>query len=228
MHTGSWRATWLALFASLACLACQSSGHGRSFLIFGGKDSPQEDLVERVRAARSEGTEAQRDFSAAFQLYQRLTTPQAVELDDLCGDFEDALDSCEDRAHDLAERIELVQHDSDELFKGWNDELASFSGDALRKKSEAMLQDTRTRTQRVIAALERVQGRMDPVMQKLRDYALFFHHNLNARAIATLEDTYKDFDAEFHALQSELEKTESEIAAFVATFEEPTPAPAKK
>jgi hypothetical protein len=64
---------------------------------------------------------------------------------------------------------------------------------------------------------------MKPVLLKLNDYALFFDHNLNARAIATLQDTYKDFDGEFKALESELGKTQAEIAAFLAHFVELAP-----
>ena len=32
----------------------------------------------------------------------------------------------------------------------------------------------------ILAALEGVQHRMQPVLLKLQDYDLFFHHNLNA------------------------------------------------
>jgi hypothetical protein len=61
---------------------------------------------------------------------------------------------------------------------------------------------------------------MLPVLQKLQDYVLFFHHNLNARAIATLEDTYKGFDGEFNALTNELVGAQREIATF-ETFQGP-------
>lgn len=205
--------------------ACRSSG-GASFLVFGGTHAPQEDLVECVQAAGAEAQDAHEDFATAFQLYQRLTAPQAAELESLSSDFEDALEDCEERADDLAEHIESVRREQQSLVKGWNDELARFSGEVLRKKSEAMLRDTETRSQRVLSALERAQASLAPVLLKLQDYALFFHHNLNARAIATLQDTYKDFDDEFRALATEFTQAEQEIQAFLANFVEP-PAPAK-
>jgi len=220
MSSRSRRLPAFVLAAALAA-ACQSSGHHGSFLIFGGAHAPQEDLVERVHGAKAETASAREDYGTAFRLYQRLTAPQAVELEDLSDDFSDSIDDCQERADDLAERIESVRAASEELFKGWNEELTHFSGDVLRKKSEAMLQDTQARTQRVLDALERVRTRTDPVLKKLKDYALFFNHNLNARAIATLQDTYKDFDAEFKALDAELVKAQSEIAAFLANFEKP-------
>jgi chromosome segregation ATPase len=216
------RALALALALALSAVGCRSTG---AFLLFGSSGTPQDALIAKVHSAEDEAKAAERDFATAFHLYQRLTTPQAVELEDLSDEFEDAIDECKDRAHELDERIESVHSESEALFKGWSEELTQFSGDVLRKKSETMMQDTQVRAQKVSAALERVQKRMEPVLKKLQDYALFFHHNLNARAIATLEDTYKDFDGEFSALNAELAKARTELAAFLAAFVASEPPP---
>jgi hypothetical protein len=215
------RTSILVLGLALGAGACRTSG---SFLLFGGSEQPQAALVEGVAAAKEEAEAARADFSTAFQLYQRLTAPQAVELEGLSEDFADAVDDCAGHSEDLAERIETVRGESATLLEGWNEELAHFSSETLRKKSAALLQDTEARSQRVLQALERLQGRMSPVLLKLQDYALFFHHNLNARAIATLEDTYKDFDGEFRSLEGEFGRVTSEVDAFLANFAEPEPA----
>lgn len=224
MFTRSIRAISFALLA-LAASGCKSLGG--AFLIFGGAHAPQEDLVARARGAERETQEVRTDFAAAFHLYQRLTAPQAVQLGQLSGQFEDAVEACEDRTKDLSKRIDSVRHETELLVKNWTEELARFSSDAVRKKSEAQLRDTEAYAQRLQAALERLQGRAQPVLLKLQDYALFFDHNLNARAIATLQDTYKDFDSEFKALEGELGKTQAEITGFLAHFAEPEPPPAK-
>lgn len=221
MSTRLARLTALVLLATVSG-ACHTGGG--AFMLFGGSEAPQDDLVARVHAAGEEARETRADFAAAFQLYQRLTSPQAAELEELSDDFADAIESCSGRAEALGEHIDAVRKEESELLDGWNDELAHFSGDTLRKKSEAMLRDTEARAQRVRSALERAQSSLEPVLLKLQDYALFFHHNLNARAIATLQDTYRDFDAEFRALESEFAKADQEVTAFLANFVEPTPA----
>ena len=198
--------------------ACRSSGG--SFLVFGGPEAPQADLVARVRASEKELERARADFGQAFTLYQRLTSPQAVELEDLSADFRDEVKDCAGRTREQGKRIDAVRAEKEALIQGWSGELASFSSETMRKKSAAMMQDTEARSQRVLAALEGVQHRMQPVLLKLQDYELFFHHNLNARAIATLEDTYKDFDAEFRALEREFERARAEVEAFLTTFTE--------
>jgi len=209
---------------TFTALACQSGGQRATLIVYGGSDAPQEDLVDSVRAAEKESREARADFEAALALYRQVTTPQATELDDLAEDFEEAVEDCRERFEDLAARRARVEEEQEELFRGWNEELGRFSLEVLRAKSAAQLQETQRSTREVTQALERLQARMDPVMKKLEDYALFFHHNLSPRAIATLEDTYKDFDAEFRALQGEFEKVRAEVTSFLSNFEGPPPA----
>jgi hypothetical protein len=222
MLLGLARPAALVLVAALAS-GCRSSS---PFLVFGGTAAPHADMLDCVRHADRRAREAGEDFARAFQLYQRLTSPQAVELEHLSDDFGESVEDCRDRGRKLSERIQAVHSAAQALFRGWKEELALFSGDALRRKSEAMLHETEARAERVLAALERVQARMRPVLAKLQDYALFFHHNLNARAIATLEDTYKEFDAEFRALQGEIGAARREVADFLAALEqEPEAAP---
>ncbi|MEQ1893371.1 MAG: DUF2959 family protein [Planctomycetota bacterium] len=226
MRSTALRAAALALIP-LTAVACQSDGQKTSMIVFGGSDAPQEDLVETVRSADEEAFEARADFDAAFTLYQRVTTPQVAELDELADDFADAIEACRERFEDLAARRAKIDKESGALFQSWNEELGRFSIELLREKSAAMLADTEQRTERVTKSLERLQTRMEPVVKKLEDYALFFHHNLNPRAIATLEDTYKDFDAEYRTLSGELEKVRTEVAQFLANFEGPPPGAAE-
>jgi DNA repair exonuclease SbcCD ATPase subunit len=211
-------ASLLALYSG----ACQSSGGGRSFLVFGGPDDPQQDLVERVHRAQEECKATRADFEQAFQLFQRVSAPQAVELEELCEDFEDALESCEERTERLGQRVGAVRTSSEELQTGWRAELEHFSSEAMREKSEAQMLATDERAQAVLATLEEVQLALGPVLMQLQDYALFFQHNLNPRAIATLQDTYEDFESEMATLRRELDEVDVELLAFLAAHETPS------
>jgi hypothetical protein len=214
--------TVAAALALLFLAACSSTGGRASFLrssFFGGSDDAEEALADSVRAARAEQARAQDDFASAFRLFQRLTAPQAVELEELDGELEDSIDECDEAAEQLRERILEIRTDANALFTEWKAELEHFSGDELRKKSESMLVDTEQRSQRVVAALEKIQGKMEPVLLKFHDYELFFNHNLNPRAIATLEDTYDDFDRELGALNAEIVAAQTEMNSFLEQLE---------
>ncbi len=201
---------------TLLLSACRSNG---ALLLFGGDDDPQARLVERVHGAREQVSEVQTEFQTAFELFQRLTAPQAVELEELEDDFEDSFENCQEESEDLDGTLTAIRADSEKLFADWSADLERFSGDALRKKSETMMVETQERSQRVIASLESVQSKMEPVLMQLQDYALFFNHNLNPRAIATLEDTYDDFDAEVKAMRIEIEKAQEEMRSFLLALE---------
>src|SRR5215510_13803409 len=110
----------LLLVASVLAPSCASSGNS---LVLSGGGNPEEDLVDAVRAARAEIQESKEDYALALNLFQRLTTPQAVELDQLSDDFEDAREACDDRAADLTHRMEKVRKESDQLFQGWSTQL---------------------------------------------------------------------------------------------------------
>ncbi len=197
--------------------ACATLGDHASMLrssLFGPKKT-EDRLAEEVREARTEQAEAQDEFTTAFHLFQRLTAPQAVELENLDDDLKDSIEDCNEAASRLSERVAVIRTDSELLFNEWRAELEQFSSEDLREKSESMLLDTEQRAGRVIATLERVQAKMEPVLLKLQDYALFFNHNLNPRAIATLEDTYDDFDRELKALDAEIATAQDEMNSFL-------------
>jgi hypothetical protein len=210
-----------ALAALLALSGACRSSSGGSFLVFGGPDDPQQDLVQRVQRAQAECQTTRADFEQAFQIFQRVSAPQAVELEELCDDFEDALEGCERQTERLGQRVVAVRTSSEELLTGWRVELESFSSDTMRKKSEAQLVETEERTQAVLATLEEVQVALGPVLRQLQDYALFFQHNLNPRAIATLQDTYEDFESEMATLRSELDEADVELLAFLSAHQAP-------
>lgn len=201
---------------SAGLVACSSTQ--TSYIVLGGSDAPQKPLVLSIAKAESEAIDARAGFGEAFELFQRLSSPQAVDLEGTLEAFEDAFEVCQDSAEDLEERIQGAREETETLVQGWNAELERFSSKTLRAKSAAMLEDTEGRARRVLVALERLEGRMQPVLAKLQDYALFFHHNLSARAIATLEDTYRDFDGESRALEAEFDKARTELGAFLEHF----------
>ena len=60
---------------------------------------------------------------------------------------------------------------------------------------------------------------MDPVLQAFRDQVLFLKHNLNARAIASLESTVGAIEGDVQSLIDELGRSIREADAFLDTLE---------
>ncbi|MEM7307978.1 MAG: DUF2959 family protein [Planctomycetota bacterium] len=180
------------LVAALTC-GCQSTSSS-TFQAGDGEERKLE-LVHLVQDVQDSQVEAQIEFSEAFALFRRLTQledpPEELEVvyDDLIEELED----CEVAALDLHEQVETVASQAAMLFTSWSDELTAFSSPTLRGKSEAMLRENQKRFEALLVELQRTEAQVVPLLTEYRDYVLFFNHNLNPRAIATIQDTLPAF-----------------------------------
>ena len=92
------------------------------------------------------------------------------------------------RANDVRGRIAAVKNVAEALFDEWEDELDQFSSDNLRNASANQLKTTKREYQTLVTAMEKAEGKMDPILVVFNDQVLFLKHNLNARAIASIQD----------------------------------------
>ena len=173
-------------------------------------------LVDRIGEAQSAQEEGQEQFRDALEQFRSVVNFDGGELqqiyDRLNGEFEDT----EEAADLIRERIQAVEAVADALFDEWEDELALYTNQNLRRDSEQQLRDTRTRYARLIAAMHRAEVTLDPVLDSLRDNVLYLKHNLNARAIASLRgelDTINtDVDRLINAMELAIEESDRFIA----------------
>lgn len=198
--------------------SCQSSGYS-SFLHFGQKGGPKEALLEATQESHEEQLETHEHFISTLNLFNRLTRFDSDSLEGLFEDFSDAVEDCEDEVRDWQSRTLNLRMHGDKLFAEWSAQLEAFSRTDLREKSATMLQDARARHARLIVSMETTFQKMEPVMMSLRDYVLFFEHNLNPRAINTLSDTYDGFVDEVLELTNFMEGTRVETEAYIESLE---------
>jgi ElaB/YqjD/DUF883 family membrane-anchored ribosome-binding protein len=113
-------------------------------------------------------------------------------------------------------RIDGIRDVAEDLFEEWESEIDSMHDAGLRKGSEQRLADTRAQYQRLIAAMARAEKKMDPVLTAFRDQVLYLKHNLNARAIASLEGNVAGIERDVDALVREMQDAIAEADRFVA------------
>jgi hypothetical protein len=73
-----------------------------------------------------------------------------------------------------------------------------------------------------MVSMRQAEARMDPVLNAFRDRVLFLKHNLNAQAIAALDDTAADLQRDIDVLVQEMERAISEANAFIEAMRAPT------
>jgi SMC interacting uncharacterized protein involved in chromosome segregation len=182
----------------------------------------REQLVDRVRDARDGQVAAKQQFESALKEFLAVTNVSSAELRDLEARYDKLnreYERSESRAQDVNHRITKVQQVADALFKEWREELREYSNQDLRRRSEQQLEDTRRQYDRVIDVMKVAESRMAPVLGAFKDQVLFLKHNLNARAISSLQQNAGQIQSDVKNLVREMEASIAEANAFIAQIQ---------
>lgn len=175
-------------------------------------------LVKRVKEARESQAKAQEEFKTALDRLKEIVDIEGGDLEKTHDRLNKELERSEDRAKDVRDRIQGVRDVSKDLFREWQDELGTYSDRALRRESERELQETRRRTEALVASMDRVEKRIDPVLKPLRDRVLFLKHNLNARALGALSKELTAVSQDVDALVADMQQAIGEADAYLKTM----------
>jgi hypothetical protein len=175
----------------------------------------REVLVDRVEGARDAQVEAQKQFKDALEQFSALVGYNGGELEKMYNRLSDTSEASASRAQEVRDRIAGVKNVAEALFKEWQQELGEYSDVNLRKKSQRQLNDTRVRYTRLVVAMDKAASRMDPVLAVLHDQVLFLKHNLNARALGSLEGTASSLEADVDTLLRDMQTAIAEANRFI-------------
>ena len=175
----------------------------------------REILVDRVEDARESQTEAKEQFTSALDRYRSVVNVEGGDLEEIYDRLAAELERSEARAQAVEERVGAVESVADDLFDEWEAEIGEYSDPALRRQSQSLLTATRTDYRRLIAAMQRAENAMDPVLTLFNDQVLFLRHNLNARAIGSLETELADIERATANLIEEMERSIAEASRFI-------------
>ncbi|MEZ6243172.1 MAG: DUF2959 domain-containing protein [Phycisphaerales bacterium] len=217
------RAKTAILLTFLLCLTPACSGIAlREKLGF----PKREQLVNRVEETRDAQEAAKTQFATTLEELQSLTGADAGDLEKIYDRLRHELDRSESRADAVREKIDSVERVGKALFKEWEDELDDYQSSELRRASAEQLEDTRQRYEELTRAMRRAESKMDPVLAAFADQVLFLKHNLNARAIASLDRTVADLEGEIATLIADMEASIAEANAFIVEMGKPEEADA--
>ncbi len=201
-----------AAAAALFCAGCRS-------MEIGLKESlgipKREQMVSEVTKARDAQNEAKEQFSSALEQFSAVLSYEGGDLESQYKSLNAEYEKSRSKASAVAGRIERVKEVSAALFKEWEQELDQYSSDRLRQSSEAKLRQTRLRYDKLMTAMERARDKIDPVLSAFRDQVLFLKHNLNAQAIASLQNELDVIESEIALLVREMEASIAEANLFI-------------
>jgi hypothetical protein len=175
-------------------------------------------LADRVEEARDSQTEAKEQFESALDRYRSVVNVDGGELEEIYDRLNAELERSQARAQAVEERVGAVESVADDLFDEWEAEIGEYSDAQLRRRSQQLLTATRTDYRRLIAAMQRAEAAMDPVLTLFNDQVLFLRHNLNARAIGSLEAELGDIERATASVVAEMERSIAEATRFIETL----------
>ena len=205
----------LSSFLVLTLAGCQSMYYGAMEKAGVHK---RDIMIDRVESAQESQTDAKEQFESALEQYQSIVTIEDQNLVERYEKLNDEYEDSKAAAEKVSERINSVEDVSEALFDEWEDEIDLYSNANLKRQSEAKLRQTKKQYEKLIKAMRSAEARMDPVLQVFQDQVLFLKHNLNARAIDSLQGELGNVNTEVAQLIREMEKSIAESEAFISSL----------
>ena len=177
-------------------------------------------LVDRVEKARDSQEETKEQFASALERFSAVVNFEGGDLEDKYQELNAVFEDSEEQAEEVRERIAAVEDVAEALFAEREEELDQYTSSSLRRSSERKLQQTRNHYRQLAAAMQRAEAKIDPVLNVLRDHVLFLKHNLNARAIASLQSELVSIRTDVNRLIKEMEASIKEADAFISALKD--------
>lgn len=177
----------------------------------------RERLVDNVKAAQKEQSDAKKEFANALEQFKSVLNFDGGDLEKTYGRLNTAYDRCSAQADDVKSKVGSVKNVADALFKEWQAEIKQMKDDeSLQASSQRLLDQTKSGYGEMIGRMDAAAATMDPVLTKFHNRVLFLKHNLNAQAIASLKGTELELGAEIDKLIREMEASIAEADSFIA------------
>jgi len=202
----------LLFWGAFAILGCRSMEIGLKEKL----GIPKRDqMVKEVTRARDAQNQAKEQFASALEQFTTVLNVDGGDLEKKYKTLNREYEQSKSRAEAVSERIERVKEVSVALFKEWEKELDQYSSAQLRNASRRQLEQTRRSYDRLIGAMERARDKIDPVLSAFKDQVLFLKHNLNARAIASLQGQLSSIESDIAVLVRDMETSIAEADSFI-------------
>lgn len=179
----------------------------------------REQLVDAVKDTRNEQDDAKEQFATTLEQLKALSNFDGGKLESQYTKLKREYDRSVGAAKDVKSRINQTDAVAKALFNEWQAELGQYQSAELRAASEGQLRETRGRYEQLITVMRSAEQRMDPVLRAFGDQVLFLKHNLNARAIASLDTTFKGIEADIDRLIAEMNASIAEADEFIKTLD---------
>ena len=176
---------------------------------------PRDLLVDRVEDARDAQQETIEEFQTAMEKFKAVTGFEGGDLETQYEKLNGAYERSADQAAEIGERVDKVTLAANALLDEWRVELKDYHDPRMRRIAEVQFDQTRMQAERLIASMRTVESRTKPVLALFRDQVLYLKHNLNARAISSLDQQRVRIEGDVNMLIAEMQAAIKEADSFI-------------
>ena len=173
-------------------------------------------LVDRVQEGREDQADAKEQFQTTYERLKDITRADGGDLETkyrkLDAEYEDSVAAAED----VRERIDSIERVASDLFDEWQEEIGEMSSAEAQSSSRQLLDETQDSYRALIRTMKEAESRMGPVLAAFKDQVLLLKHNLNARAVASLQETVVGIESDIESLIRAMESSIDEADEFLA------------
>lgn len=179
---------------------------------------PVEILADRVEDAKEAQEETIEEFQSAMEKFKSVTNFQGDQLEEQYSILNKAYERSKDSAETISRKVDKVASAANNLLEEWKEELGNYHDAGLRRRAEQQFDQTRSRANHLISAMRAVEKRTAPVLAVFKDQVLYLKHNLNARAINSLNQERAKIETDVGNLIKEMQAAINEANAFIKTL----------
>lgn len=210
-----------ALWLAAALPACSSTSIALRESVLG--QAKREQLVNRVTDAREAQNDAKEQFASALEEFIAVTgadaDAQVADLESKYKRLKASYEKSESRAGAVKDRITSVERVASALFQEWQAEIGEYQNAQLKRSSQEQLDDTKGQYDKLVGVMKQAERKMTPVLGAFKDQVLFLKHNLNARAIASLQGTAVQVQNDVAGLIRDMEASIAEADRFISQMQ---------
>jgi ABC-type transporter Mla subunit MlaD len=175
-------------------------------------------LADRIEGARDSQQDAKEQFNSALEQFSATLKFKGGSLEDKYKKLNKVYEKSEDKANEVKDRVEKVEHVAEALFDEWGEELEQYTNAKLKKNSAAQLNSTKRRYKILIKAMKKAEKKIHPVLSALKNQVLTLKHSLNAAAISALQDELVTVETDVASLVKDMEAAIKEANSFLDTM----------
>lgn len=161
----------------------------------------------RVDSVREDQSQASESFQSVYDRLKELYAHDGGQLERQYRRLESEFESSKSRSGDVKESFAQLETVAQDLFDEWEREIQQIQTASLKSKSRQRLNQTKSQFEKFRSSLKTSIKKMDPVLAQLQDQVLYLKHNLNAKAIGTLEKEKLRIEKDVEILLKDLQKS---------------------